>query len=408
MKLTINFKSLAQRLKLQKQKRILGLPFYQKLRSETELLRIFLFGFFAEHVFFNEEGEYARNIYCLRFLILQKRTKNLLVDYYLFGYIKLWTVDLGKALDKSLSRLFSDTKIIPINGKKQVFVFWANSGEIALLLSLFFEKILRQLGIRAEEEFVILCTKAYHKHMLSMYFPKARVVVSKPLALRYMTGDCIVGDWKITMFFPGKYFAKFESFADQNKTVNYYDWMKHWLDINKPTVLAPDTKIMTDCHNQALSKLSHLKLDYDKLAIVAEDSFSGHKVDSKLFDEIKSCLQENGFSVYVNRTNKDDPAFLTYPEIFALARQAKIIIGVRSGLMDFLAATGKPLIVLYTGFLDRGFNTPPKAANQVLKMFSINTLPYYSNFPVQELNAEDSTREEISYLVEKEIARIKG
>ena len=400
MKLMINFKTLSNRLKLQKQKRIAGLPFYQKFRSETELLRIFLFGFLAEHVFFSEEGEYAKNFYCLRFLILQKQTKNLLVDYLLFGCLKLWTVDLGRALDKSLSRLFADTKIIPVNGKKQVFVFWANSGEIALLLSLFFEKILRQLGINNEEEFVILCTKTYHKHMLSMYFPKARVVVDKPLALRYMTGDCTVGDWKITMFFPGKYFARFESMADQNKPVNFYDWMKHWLDISNPRILAPNSEVMADCHKQSIIKLNHLNLNYDKLAIVAEDSFSGHKVDPKLFDEIKSCLQENGFSVYVNRSNKDDPAFLTYPEIFALARQAKIIVGVRSGLMDFLAATGKPMVVLYIGFHDRGFNTPRKTANQVMKMFCMSNLPYQSD-TLLEINAETSLCNDVFQYIEK-------
>ena len=389
MKLTINFKTQSQRLKLQKQKLLAGLPFYQKFRSETELLRVFLFGFWAEHVFFNEEGEYARNIYCLRFLLLRKQSQNLLVDYYLFGSIKLWTINFGKALDKSFSQLFSDTKIIPVNGKKQVIVFWAHSGEIALLLSLFFKKILYRLGIRADEEFVILCTQTYHKHMLRMYFPEARVFVSKPLALRYMTSDCIVGDWQVTMFFPGKYFAQLERLADQNKETNFFDWMKRWLDISNPTVLAPNTEILKDSHDQSLVKLAHLNLNYDKLVILAEDSLSGHKVDPKLFDEIKFCLQENGFSVYVNRFNKDDPAFLTYPEIFALAHQAKIIVGVRSGLMDFLAATGKPMIILYTGFPNRGFNMLHKTADQVIKMFSMEALPYETN-TLLEINVEDS------------------
>lgn len=389
MKLTINFKTQSRRLKFQKQKLLAGLPFYQKFRSETELLRVFLLGFLAEHVLFSEDGEYAKNIYCLRFLILQKKTKNLLVDYLLFGYLKCWFVNLGKALDKSLSRIFADTKIVPINGKKQVFVFWANSGEIALLLSLFFEKILHQLGIKNEEEYVILCTKTYHKHMLSMYFPKARVAVEKPLALRYITGDCTVGDWKITMFFPGKYFAKFESLADKNKTVNFYDWMKLWLNISNPRIQAPDTEVMADYHNQSITKLAQLNLNYDKLAIVSENSFSGHNVDPELFEEIKSSLQKNGFSIYVNRLNQKDPAFLTYPEIFALARRAKIIIGVRSGLMDFLAATGKPMIVLYTSFPDRGFNTPSKTTKQVMEMFNMKALPYHGFGDLFQLNTEE-------------------
>ena len=62
---------------------------------------------------------------------------------------------------------------------------------------------------------------------------------------------------------------------------------------------------------------------------------------------------------------------LTYPELLSKARHAVGVVGIRSGLIDFLKCAGVPMFVCYRSFPDRGFNTPACDANSVIKMFSL-------------------------------------
>ena len=71
---------------------------------------------------------------------------------------------------------------------------------------------------------------------------------------------------------------------------------------------------------------------------------------------------------------ENSPEF-TYPEIFAIATRAKELIALRSGIVDFLSNSGIKIHLFYTDFPDRGFNTPPKSAKNVMSLFSIKSIP---------------------------------
>ena len=44
--------------------------------------------------------------------------------------------------------------------------------------------------------------------------------------------------------------------------------------------------------------------------------------------------------------------------------------------MDFLSNSEISLCIYYTCFPDRGFNTPAKTSEEVVKLFSIKALPF--------------------------------
>ena len=83
---------------------------------------------------------------------------------------------------------------------------------------------------------------------------------------------------------------------------------------------------------------------------------------------------ERGFDVIFNQVSGNKT--LTFPELLSKARHAAGIIGIRSGLIDYLNCTDVPMFICYRSFPDRGFNTPACDAKAVLKVFSLKREGY--------------------------------
>lgn len=375
-----------------KSKKFLGITIYNKYKSQENTSRVCLGGFFSEKIFYLNSLPYLCQYFLLGLpLLSSQKTDQLHTTYSIFGGLLKWTINSEDKISAILNSIFSKFSIKSIEGKKHIYVLSANSGEIALFLSLFFERLLKKHGIANFDEFVVLCTKKYHQDMLKMYFPEVQSVVAKPKALRKITGygDCVVKDWNIHVLFSGQYFHKYEMTLDEpTERQHFLSWMKQNLNMEYPktprTVLE---NLLKDHLTTAKSKLLALNLDYSNLIIIADQSLSSRKADPRIFDEVISQLRKKGYSIYLNEPNPKSPNFLTYPEVFALAKEAKAIIALRSGLVDFLAATETPCIALYTGFPNLGIKNPEKTPEEAMSLFSIAGLPYRS-FYLAEIDIE--------------------
>lgn len=119
------------------------------------------------------------------------------------------------------------------------------------------------------------------------------------------------------------------------------------------------------------------------------DSFSSSNLDDK-FKQIISSDVSSKYVILENTTK------FSYPEIFAIATKAKELIALRSGIVDFLSNSGIKMHLFYTDFPDRGFNTPPKSAKEVLSLFSIKSIPLLNartskEIVVKNMKNEDET-----------------
>lgn len=83
----------------------------------------------------------------------------------------------------------------------------------------------------------------------------------------------------------------------------------------------------------------------------------------------------SGMRLYCNPSDPQDPRFLSFPELYAVATQAAGLVAIRSGLVDWLSLTGIPSFVVYRPFPDRGFNTPARTIEEVFPMFTLQGLP---------------------------------
>lgn len=370
-------------LKLVKMKRFLGLKVYEKKRSDCRLERSFAGSLYRESVCFANFGETSRQSWLFGLPLWGRKLQDHKLQWHLGSSCVVNTLDILGELAKDLDHLFAKESVKRVNGKKHVFVFWANSGEIALLLAFFFEKLMKKQGLTGKGDVVVLCTKKYHQEMLSFLFPEIPSVVAKPRGLRHLTDDADAGDWRIKMCFPGRYFAQLENTTRRPEgPKNYFAWMQEYFDCCTHfdgVCLRPEKKLLDAELSNALKKLKISPEELTRTIILSPGSFSCGSLMDQEVEMVRACVKEADLHLYYNPSDPKNEKFLTFPALYAAATQAAGLIGIRSGLMDWLSLTGIPSFVVYRPFPDRGFNTPARTIDEVFNMFSLRGLPNHSD-----------------------------
>lgn len=356
-----------------KEKRWMGLPLYVKWRNDRSLLRSFIGGLYQELVTFKNYGEATRQGNLVGIPIWGRRIGGNRISWHLGKGLTVRTVDILKKLNASFNQIFAAVDVKQVNGRKNVFVFWANSGEIAVLLRFFMRDVLKQKGLSGKDDLVFLCTKKYHKDMAEFLFPGIPAVVGKPHYLRYLSENGETKDWRISTFFLGSYFAEFEANAHRgNPDCHFFSWMQRYLKIESPMPPIPDDPaLLEQAEARARRKLGD-QYELDRTAIVLPDSFSMGRLSEKTLEKILKKCSAEGLQVFIN--SNDPSKWLSVVELYAIARNARKLYAVRSGLLDFLITTKVPMSVIYKNFSDRGFNTPSCDASLVQKIFTLKRL----------------------------------
>lgn len=357
------------RFTLVKKKTFLGLPLYEKYRTDDRLLRIFAGGVLSEDVYFSAYGEHGRQLSLFGFPLWGRNIEHNTLSWHVGRNTEVSKLHIADILERDLNKLF-DSHAPAADGRRKVFVLWANSGEIAMLFSIFMRRLLEKMGFSANDV-VFLCTKPYHADMAALYFPGIKAVVGKPQILRHVTHDLKTKNWDVSVFFTGAYFCEFECQAKRSATpLDCIDWMARRLDLD------PESGMLTEELNQRLDRFegeADRKLgkhtDWSNTILVSPASFSCGSLSVEDTTAIYDMAVKRGYDVFFNEAVGNRA--LTFPELLSKARHAAGIIGIRSGLMDFLVCTGIPMHVIYRDFPDRGFNMPACDASSVLKMFSL-------------------------------------
>lgn len=368
-------------LRLVKVKRLLGLPIYEKKRTDSRLERSFLGGLYRESVRFADFGEASRQSWLLGLPLWGRTLLGHRLRWHIGRSLVVNSFDILSVLSRDLDRLFASVSVRRVDGKKHVYVFWANSGESALLLGYFFEKLLVAQGLSGPDDVVVLCTKKYHQEMLSFLFPRIRSVVAKPRVLRHLTDDADAGDWRIQICFPGRYFAQLENTTRRpDGPENFFTWLRDYFGVKKNdsrffAARRPDSERLAAELSSALQKLDVSREDLTRTVILSPSSFSCGRLTGAEIETVKECAANSGMRLYCNPSDPQDPRFLSFPELYAAATQAAGLVAIRSGLVDWLSLTGIPSFVVYRPFPDRGFNTPARTIEEVFPMFTLQGLP---------------------------------
>lgn len=216
----------------------LGLTLYEKYRTDDCLVRYFVSGLLREEVTFSSYGESGRKIYFCGIPLWGRRIEDNILSWHIGRGTLVSRLHISDILERELNRLFGSQ--ISTKKPRSVFVFWANSGEIAMLLSRFMSRLLKKRGL-TPDDVVFLCTKPYHADMARLYFPEIKTMVAKPKILRHVTRDLKTKTWNVHIFFTGAYFCEFERQANRsNKPLDCIDWMANYLDLCPQTGKLPN------------------------------------------------------------------------------------------------------------------------------------------------------------------------
>lgn len=274
--------------------------------------------------------------------------------------------------------------------KNYINLIGAPSGEIfcfANVLAEFIQKY--QLS-----EYCFIADVSWKKHLLNWFFP---------------TTPCIVIRTKLYLHEKLIFNAE-----DGTKLFNIFPTM-HYVNQDKQIVNAGSHYFLEICKTLGIEsksgsfvpKISHQaklkveqwvkenRVDWGKLVVLCPAANSCKAISNDILNKISSNIKLLGGGVFVN-SNKpgeirgDFFEFFTHEELFYLCSKSQAVIGLRSGLIEILAASQVPVVALYSGFPQRGALSAMDS-RFVLKGFSIKKLPNIDIRRILEIDLEAHT-----------------
>lgn len=258
-----------------------------------------------------------------------------------------------KYKDKSLGKEFCRKYKKLLANHDDVYVLHANIGESVIFLRLahaYFEK----MGTKKP---LIIGLQEYHRDLVKMFLPDVDVEIIKRVKISLYSDGFDFDDHKLRLIFPKSHYDKVE-----DDLRNPDAPVKHFVDqiLLKLGLSESDfsddlqINIPEEVRLSLLKKVKSIDLKLDNFVFFAPEANTCEAYDSGFWYDLKREYESRGMDVYCNM-RKHNPEYsnfkhvdLTLQEAYLLASYSQKIIGLRSGLLDLLVLTGRPMSVIYT------------------------------------------------------------
>ena len=263
-----------------------------------------------------------------------------------------------------------------------IYLLNANSGEAYLFLTYCLDACIKKYGSKMP---LLVATKPYHTELIKMICPDIDYVYIKPFSM-FVKSDTVyfkIDNFRFFQAFSNKHFLQVEIDIKNDENAHYFKSILNEFDLTQHDIQMRKTLEIMSSVNSMLEKVKNINLNLDKFVLVAPEANSCELLDNKYWIDLINQYSNDGYDVFVNFAGEEvdltgatfKTCFLTYSEIFSLAKKAKKIIMLRSGLSELLTQTGVPMEVLYTKFGNRIlFNS--MEIEQVKRGFELTKLPY--------------------------------
>lgn len=367
--------------------KLLGLPIYRVEKEKTRKHQSFLGGLIkAEKCF--ADGCITKEITVLGIPVKKYMQTGNFIQYYL-GENKFFSINLCEKFYKQHKKLFKKYD--------DIYILHANIGESVIFLRLakaYFAK-------HNSRKPLIIGLQKYHRDLVKLFLPDIDVVViERPKLSMYME----IGEYEghsIRLMFPKWHYDEVEdALRDKNAEIKHFvDQILDRMELAKSDLSTADIKVSELVQKSLLKKLSTINLNLDNFVIFCPEANTCDDLGEDFWRVLKNRYESQGYDVYFNVTKESDrykdckQCDLTISEIYSLALASKKIIGLRSGLLDLFAFTGKSIDAIYTNARDReSFN--PLTSGEILEGF---TMKSFDN--VRELDAGRMTKEDLMRVV---------
>lgn len=289
-----------------------------------------------------------------------------------------------------------------------IYILNANSGEVYLTLTYFIDSLMKKNGSKKP---LLLATKKYHVDMIKMICPDIPYRYIKKFNLNIVGDTFKIDKFRFFLLYDSPHFKQVENDIKNNPLGKHYYFKSilNRLGLSMDELSMRKITVPFEDEQSMLEKVSKTGLNLNKFVFLAPEAQSCKLYDEDFWVTLINTLQENGCDVFVNlvdNTVKLEGALnfktcrLSFAEAFALAKQAKKIVSLRSGLTEFLLQTNVPIDVLYTKFKHRHFFNDMDIYH-VMSGFGISQIPFVDKEKIQEFNMfEMSSKECLEKIME--------
>lgn len=274
-----------------------------------------------------------------------------------------------------------------------IYILNANSGEVYLTLTYFIDALMKKNGSKKP---LLLATKKYHVDMIKMICPDIPCRYIKKFNLNIVGDTFKIDNFRFFLLYNPSYFKQVENDIKNNPLgkSHYFKSILSRLGLSMDELSMRKITVPPEDEQSMLEKVSKTGLNLNKFVFLAPEAQSCKLYDEDFWVTLINTLQENGCDVFVNlvdNTVKLEGASnfktcrLNFAEAFALAKRAKKIVSLRSGLTEFLLQTNVPIDVLYTKFKYRHFFNDMDIYH-VMSGFGISQIPFADKEKIQEVN----------------------
>lgn len=263
-----------------------------------------------------------------------------------------------------------------------IYLINANSGEAYLFLTYCLDACIKKYGSKKP---LLVATKPYHIELIKMICPDIDYVYIKRfnMFVKSDTVDFRIDNFRFFQVFSHKHFMQVELDIKNDENAHYFKSILEEFDLTQQDLQMRKTLEIISSVNSMLEKVKKINLNLDNFVLIAPEAHSCTLVDNKYWVELINKYKNEGYDVFVNLVGDEvdltgadyKTCYLTYSEIYSLAKRAKRIIMLRSGLTELFLQTNVSMEVLYTKFRDRIlFNSMD--VEQVKQGFGLEQLLY--------------------------------
>lgn len=261
-----------------------------------------------------------------------------------------------------------------------IYISRMNIGETVLLAGL----IKNWFKLNNSRKPIIILTQEYHKDIFDLYCPNVNYIyypISKSILDNLLH--------KINFKFKNHHFYYFITIIIGmlgKKGIHFSKFIKDILKIDSyefPNQISSDGNIP--------QKFLDTGININKFVILSPEAISLNSPDMAFWTKLAKEFNNLGYSVFCNITKEESYIPGTYTtqlslkELYSVAKYSKAIIGLRSGLMDFLASIENLKIIALYASLDY-WEIP---AEKVLKTYTLKELPFKHSTKIVEYSLED-------------------
>lgn len=149
--------------------------------------------------------------------------------------------------------------------------------------------------------------------------------------------------------------------------------------------------------------------------IITPDAVTLNPLGQYFWTELCKNLNNLGFKIFLNVESRKDTipaegiisAFLTIEETYELAKYAKAVIGLRSGLLEILSTTSQvPTFAIYNSY--REWLPNKMSPQEAIKGFTLKSLPNIQPEKIYEYCWNEYSPDELIYEITEQFKNISN